>query len=625
VNRRLQIATGAVTLVLAAVSVGIYVEKREDDKEVSIGLQKFQELLDTDQVASVELHTDTTKVNGELDDGTKFSVRYPYEYTDELTQDILDAGLDLEVEGPTVTFWTRLQETLWAVIPMLIVLGLVMYMVIRFYGKTIMGVGRSKATVVNKERPDVMFDDVAGVDEVVEELEEIRDFLADPKRFEKTGATVPRGVLLAGPPGTGKTLLARAVAGEAGVPFFSMSGSNFVEMYAGVGAARVRDLFKNARAAAPAIVFIDEIDAVGRKRGAGVGGGHDEREQTLNQMLVELDGFDTDTGIVLMAATNRPDMLDPALLRPGRFDRQIVIAQPDLNGRRQILEVHGRDKPFDDSVDLDVLARRTPGMTGADLENVLNEAALLAARRKRDQIGMREVEDAVERVLTGPERKSRVMSERERKVIAYHEGGHALVAHALPSKDPVHKISIIPRGRALGFTMVLPSEDKFLRTRRELYDEMAMLMGGRTAEEIVFDDQTTGAADDIHQATMLARRMVTEFGMSDAMGPVRFGLSADEVFLGRDMGHGPEYSDDVAARIDHEVQRLVGDAHDMARTILTKYRVVLDRLATALLDRETLEAAEVEKLLADVPKWKSPDAATWGSAAAASGDAGPIG
>jgi cell division protease FtsH len=625
VNRRLQIATGAVTLVLAAVSVGIFIEKREDDKEVSIGLQKFQELLDTDQVASVELHTDTTKVNGELDDGTKFSVRYPYEYTDELTQDILDAGLDLEVEGPTVTFWTRLQETLWAVIPMLIVLGLVMYMVIRFYGKTIMGVGRSKATVVNKERPDVMFDDVAGVDEVVEELEEIRDFLADPKRFEKTGATVPRGVLLAGPPGTGKTLLARAVAGEAGVPFFSMSGSNFVEMYAGVGAARVRDLFKNARAAAPAIVFIDEIDAVGRKRGAGVGGGHDEREQTLNQMLVELDGFDTDTGIVLMAATNRPDMLDPALLRPGRFDRQIVIAQPDLNGRRQILEVHGRDKPFDDSVDLDVLARRTPGMTGADLENVLNEAALLAARRKRDQIGMREVEDAVERVLTGPERKSRVMSERERKVIAYHEGGHALVAHALPSKDPVHKISIIPRGRALGFTMVLPSEDKFLRTRRELYDEMAMLMGGRTAEEIVFDDQTTGAADDIHQATMLARRMVTEFGMSDAMGPVRFGLSADEVFLGRDMGHGPEYSDDVAARIDHEVQRLVGDAHDMARTILTKYRVVLDRLAAALLDRETLEAAEVEKLLADVPKWKSPDAATWGSAAAASGDAGPIG
>ena len=624
-NRRLQIATGAVTLVLAAVSVGLFLEKRQDDKEVAIGLQKFQELLDTDQVASVELHTNTTKVNGELDDGTRFSVRYPYEYTDELTQDILDAGLDLEVEGPTVTFWTRLQETLWAVIPMLIVLGLVMYMVIRFYGKTIMGVGRSKATVVNKERPDVMFDDVAGVDEVVEELEEIRDFLADPKRFEKTGATVPRGVLLAGPPGTGKTLLARAVAGEAGVPFFSMSGSNFVEMYAGVGAARVRDLFKNARAAAPAIVFIDEIDAVGRKRGAGVGGGHDEREQTLNQMLVELDGFDTDTGIVLMAATNRPDMLDPALLRPGRFDRQIVIAQPDLNGRRQILEVHGRDKPFDDSVDLDVLARRTPGMTGADLENVLNEAALLAARRKRDQIGMREVEDAVERVLTGPERKSRVMSERERKVIAYHEGGHALVAHALPSKDPVHKISIIPRGRALGFTMVLPSEDKFLRTRRELYDEMAMLMGGRTAEEIVFDDQTTGAADDIHQATMLARRMVTEFGMSDAMGPVRFGLSADEVFLGRDMGHGPEYSDDVAARIDHEVQRLVGDAHDMASTILTKYRVVLDRLAAALLDRETLEAAEVEKLLADVPKWKSPDAATWGSAAAASGDAGPIG
>ncbi|MGQ0824824.1 MAG: ATP-dependent zinc metalloprotease FtsH [Actinomycetota bacterium] len=623
---RVRIVVGIGTIaVLASVTTTWQTQNASPHRDV-LSLNAFQTRLEDGDVKDVELHTGSTKLTGELDDGTRFSVRYPYEYTDELTEDILAAGLDLKVKAPDTGWRTRLGDTLWALIPMLLLLGLVMYMIIKFYGRTIMGIGKSKASVVTKGRPDVKFADVAGVDEAVEELAEIRDFLAEPKRFEKTGASVPRGVLLAGPPGTGKTLLARAVAGEAGVPFFSMSGSNFVEMYAGVGAARVRDLFKTARAAAPAIVFVDEIDAVGRKRGAGVGGGHDEREQTLNQLLVELDGFEVDTGIVLIAATNRPDMLDPALLRPGRFDRQIVIAPPDLVGRRGILDVHARDKPLDDSVDLDVLARRTPGMTGADLENVLNEAALLAARRKLERVGMEEIEDAVERVIAGPERKARVMSERERKIIAYHEGGHALVAHALPTKDPVHKISIIPRGRALGFTMVLPTEDKYMRSRRELRDEMAMLMGGRSAEEIVFDDQTTGAADDIQQATMIARRMVTEFGMSDEMGPVRLGLSHDEVFVGRDMGHAPEYSDDVAARIDAEVRKLVGDARRLAHKILETHRDALDRLAAALVDKETLDKAEIQALVSDVPKWETGlDPATWGAAAAATSETRPIG
>jgi cell division protease FtsH len=439
------------------------------------------------------------------------------------------------------------------------------------------------------------------------------------------GARIPTGVLLYGPPGTGKTLLARAVAGEAGVPFFSISGSDFVEMFAGVGAARVRDLFKSAKAAGRAIVFVDEIDAVGRQRGAGLGGGHDEREQTLNQLLVELDGFDARAGVILIAATNRPDMLDPALLRPGRFDRQIVVDRPDLEGRKGILAVHARDKPLADGVDLDVIARRTPGLTGADLANVLNEAALLAARRGFDRIGTAQLDEAIERVVAGPERKTRVISERDQRVIAYHEAGHALVAHALPTKDPVHKISIIPRGRALGYTLVLPSEDRLLRTRRELEDEMAMLLGGRTAEELVFGDPTTGAHDDIDRATEIARRMVTEFGMSDVLGPVRLGAANEEVFVGRDMGHAPEYSQDVAARIDAEVRTLVEAAHATARRILDVHGAELERIADALLERETLEAAEVEVLLVTVPKWEHDGVSLGRPAAVASSDPPPSG
>jgi cell division protease FtsH len=491
---------------------------------------------------------------------------------------------------------------------------------IRFYGRTIFGFGRSRAVSADKSQAPVMFADVAGLDEAVEELTEIRDFLADPQRFESIGAKIPKGVLLYGPPGTGKTLLARAVAGEAGVPFFSMSGSDFVEMFAGVGAARVRDLFKNAKAAGRAIVFVDEIDAVGRQRGAGLGGGHDEREQTLNQLLVELDGFDARAGVILIAATNRPDMLDPALLRPGRFDRQIVVDRPDLEGRKGILRVHGRDKPLAEGVDLDVVARRTPGMTGADLANLLNEAALLSARHGFTQIGMSQVDDAIERVIAGPEKKARVISAREQRIIAFHEAGHALVGHTLPTKDPVHKISIIPRGRALGYTLVLPTEDRLLRSRRELEDEMTMLLGGRTAEELEFGDPTTGAHDDIDRATEIARRMVTEFGMSDALGPVRLGNTKDEVFVGRDMGHAPEYSEEVAAQIDAEVRRLLDVAHRRARTILETHAEVLDRLAEALLEHETLDARTVEAILDGVAKWHGDEPASPRPAAVASSE-----
>jgi cell division protease FtsH len=407
-------------------------------------------------------------------------------------------------------------------------------------------------------------------------------------------------VLLYGPPGTGKTLLARAVAGEAGVPFFSISGSDFVEMFVGVGASRVRDLFEQAKAAAPAIVFVDEIDAVGRHRGAGLGGGHDEREQTLNQLLVEMDGFDQRAGVILLASTNRPDILDPALLRPGRFDRQIVVDRPDLEGRKKILEVHADGKPIAPGVDLDVIARRTPGFTGADLSNLLNEAALLSARMGLTLIGLPQLEAATERVMAGPERRSRVISPAERKVIAYHEGGHALVAHALPNGDPVHKISIIPRGRALGYTLTLPTEDKFLVTRSELMDELAMLMGGRTAEELVFADPTTGAQNDIDRATTIARQMCTEFGMSDSLGPLRLGQPQGEVFLGRDFATTPDYSDDVAAQIDAEVRRLVDHAHTVAREILETNREILDGLANELVEHETLEVERVQEVFASV-------------------------
>ncbi|HXP54223.1 MAG TPA: ATP-dependent zinc metalloprotease FtsH, partial [Streptosporangiaceae bacterium] len=444
--------------------------------------------------------------------------------------------------------------------------------------------------------------DVAGADEAIEELQEIKEFLQNPAKFQAIGAKIPKGVLLYGPPGTGKTLLARAVAGEAGVPFYSISGSDFVEMFVGVGASRVRDLFEQAKSNAPAIVFVDEIDAVGRHRGAGLGGGHDEREQTLNQMLVELDGFDTKGGVIVIAATNRPDILDPALLRPGRFDRQIMVAQPDLVGRKGILRVHARGKPIAPDADLDVIARRTPGFTGADLANVINEAALLTARTNGKQISMAAMEEAIDRVMAGPERKSAILSERERKLIAYHEGGHALVGHAMPNADPVHKITIIPRGRALGYTQALPTEDKVLVTRAEMRDQLAMLLGGRTAEELVFHEPTTGAANDIEKASEIARNMVTQYGMSERLGARKFGSGDSEPFLGMERSHARDYSEEIASAIDEEVRGLLEFAHDEAWEVLVEYRDVLDNLVLQLLDKETLSRKQVLEVFATVEK-----------------------
>ncbi|TMR12329.1 ATP-dependent zinc metalloprotease FtsH [Nonomuraea turkmeniaca] len=460
-------------------------------------------------------------------------------------------------------------------------------------GSRVMNFGKSKAKLITKDTPKTTFADVAGADEAIEELQEIKEFLQAPAKFQAIGAKIPKGVLLYGPPGTGKTLLARAVAGEAGVPFYSISGSDFVEMFVGVGASRVRDLFEQAKANAPAIIFIDEIDAVGRHRGAGLGGGHDEREQTLNQLLVEMDGFDVKGGVILIAATNRPDILDPALLRPGRFDRQVTVDRPDLEGRKGILKVHGRGKPFAPDVDLDVIARRTPGFTGADLANVINEAALLTARADQKLITMDLLEESIDRVMAGPERKSRVMSDKEKKMIAYHEGGHALVAHALPNSDPVHKITILSRGRALGYTMTLPMEDKFLATRSEMMDQLAMLLGGRAAEELVFHEPTTGASNDIEKATAVARRMVVEYGMSEQLGARKFGSGNAEVFLGREMGHERDYSEKIASTIDEEVRRMIETAHDQAWDILVEYRDVLDDLVLELMEKETLSREQV--------------------------------
>jgi cell division protease FtsH len=469
-------------------------------------------------------------------------------------------------------------------------------------GSRVMNFGKSKAKLITKDTPKTTFADVAGADEAIEELQEIKEFLQSPGKFQAIGAKIPKGVLLYGPPGTGKTLLARAVAGEAGVPFYSISGSDFVEMFVGVGASRVRDLFEQAKANAPAIVFVDEIDAVGRHRGAGFGGGHDEREQTLNQLLVELDGFDTKGGVIVIAATNRPDILDPALLRPGRFDRQIVVAQPDLSGRKGILRVHARGKPFAPDVELDMIARRTPGFTGADLANVINEGALLTARWNEHQISMASLEEAIDRVTAGPKRKSVLLSERERKIIAYHEGGHALVGHALPHADPVHKITIIPRGRALGYTASAPTEDKFLVSRVEMMDQLAMLLGGRTAEELVFHEPTTGAANDIEKASSIARGMITEYGMSERLGARRFGTGDGEPFLGREMSHSRDYSEEIASTIDDEVRRLIESAHDEAWEILVQYRDVLDDLVLHLMEHETLPRDAVLRIFAPVHK-----------------------
>ena len=469
--------------------------------------------------------------------------------------------------------------------------------------------GRSRAKLQSNDVPKTTFADVAGADEAVAELNEIKDFLANPPKYGALGAKIPKGVLLYGPPGTGKTLLARAVAGEANVPFYSISGSEFVEMFVGVGAARVRDLFNQAKEHAPAIVFVDEIDAVGRQRGAGLGGGHDEREQTLNQLLVEMDGFESNGSVILIAATNRPDVLDPALLRPGRFDRQIPVERPDLRGREDILKVHAKGKPFEDDVQLLAYARRTPGFTGADLANVLNEAALLAARENRKSISNSEMDEAIDRVMAGPQRKSRIMSEEERRVTAYHEAGHALVAHALPHTDPVHKITIMPRGRALGYTMVLPDEDKYSVTRNQLLDQLAYSLGGRAAEELIFHDPSTGASNDIEKATSLARAMVTQYGMTEAIGAIKLGSDASEPFMGRDYGHTRDFSESVAALVDSEIRRLIENAHQEAFDILAKNRTILDEMVVQLLERETLNKEDIALIFTQVEPW--PNRPSW--------------
>jgi cell division protease FtsH len=500
-------------------------------------------------------------------------------------------------------------------IPMLL-LGLLFWWLLSSMqggGGKVMQFGKSKAKLVNKETPTVTFADVAGADEAIEELHEIKEFLQDPAKFQAIGARIPKGVLLYGPPGTGKTLLARAVAGEAGAPFYSISGSDFVEMFVGVGASRVRDLFNQAKENAPAIIFIDEIDAVGRHRGAGLGGGNDEREQTLNQMLVEMDGFDPNANVIVIAATNRPDILDPALLRPGRFDRQIGVDAPDLKGRQRILEVHAKGKPLSKSVDLEVVARKTPGFTGADLANVLNEAALLTARSNAQLIDNRALDEAIDRVIAGPQRRTRVMKDKEKLITAYHEGGHALAAAAMNYTDPVTKITILPRGKALGYTMVLPLDDKYSVTRNELQDQLTYAMGGRVAEEIVFHDPTTGASNDIEKATSIARKMVLEYGMTTELGPVKLGSEGGEPFAGRDMGRGREYSESIAERVDVEVRALIEQAHNEAYQVISDNRDILDKLALALLEEETLDHNRIAEIFTDVrklperPLWLSSD------------------
>ncbi len=518
-----------------------------------------------------------------------------------------DSLMELLSDYPDIQYTVQLPnslfDTLLSFLPMMLLIGVMIFFFVQMNkaNNSQMSFGKAKAKEYTVDHPDVKFSDVAGEDEAVEELQEIKDFLVDPQKYQALGAKIPRGCLLVGPPGTGKTLLARAVAGEAQVPFFSISGSEFVEMFVGVGASRVRSLFKKAKESAPAIIFVDEIDAVGRQRGAGLGGGHDEREQTLNQLLVEMDGFEKNDAVVLLAATNRVDVLDPALLRPGRFDRQIVVDAPDVRGREKILQVHAKNKPLDSDVDLERIAKLTSGMTGADLMNLMNEAALLTARRNKKLIGMAEVNESMERLMAGPERKNRVLTEKTRKVIAYHESGHALVGHLLSNADPVHKITIVPRGMALGYTMSVPDEDKFLVSRSEMVDDLAMFLGGRVAEEIFCGDITTGASNDLERATKQARKMVTSYGMSDALGQQTFGQPNREVFLGRDYGNTQDYSPETAQRIDEEVARLMKEAHDTAYKILSERVDQMHLMAEVLLERETVDGAACEALLDD--KW----------------------
>jgi len=557
--------------------------------DIQQGRAKSVTLVDNDQLINVTL-TDDTKLTANYIAGQGTDL------VDLLKSEKAKGNLPdgYNVVVPKQSFIVSL---LASVLPIILILGLLFYFMGQMQGGgKVMQFGKSRAKMITKDMPQTTFADVAGADEAVQELEEIKEFLQEPAKFQALGAKIPKGVLLYGAPGTGKTLLARAVAGEAGVPFYSISGSDFVEMFVGVGASRVRDLFEQAKANAPAIIFIDEIDAVGRHRGAGMGGGHDEREQTLNQMLVEMDGFDGNTGVILIAATNRPDILDPALLRPGRFDRQIAIDVPDLLGRRDVLAVHAKGKPIAEDVDLTAVARRTPGFSGADLANVLNEAALLTARTDQKLITNATLDEAIDRVIGGPQKRTRVMGEHERLITAYHEGGHALVAAALPNTDPVHKVTILPRGRALGYTMVLPENDKYSTTRSEMQDQLAYMLGGRAAEEMVFHDPTTGASNDIEKATSVARKMVMQFGMTERLGAIKYGAESGEVFMGRDMGHGREYSEEVASAIDEEVRAFIDVAHHEAYEILVENRDVLDALVVELLEKETLNREEIERI-----------------------------
>ena len=562
---------------------------------------EFQELINNGEVveATIKEQSNTVQFKTTKDDKV-FQTEYPEGFEGEIFQILIDQNIVLRTDTEPAGF----SEYFIAFLPWLFLAGFMFFMFsqVRSNGNQVMQFGKSKAKEVDEQLPKVTFKDVAGAEEAKEELEEIKEFLKSPEKFNKLGAKIPKGVLLVGPPGTGKTLLARAVAGESDVPFYSISGSDFVEMFVGVGASRVRDLFKKAKESAPSIIFIDEIDAVGRMRGAGLGGGHDEREQTLNQLLVEMDGFESNQGVILMAATNRPDVLDPALLRPGRFDRQVIVDRPDLKGRTQILEVHAKDKPLAKNVNLKTVAKQTPGFTGADLANLLNEAALLAARKDNKKVSIKDIENSIDRVLAGPEKKSQLMSDKEKLIIAYHETGHALVGWALPNADPIHKVTIIPRGRALGYTQALPEDEKYLTSKAELKDKLAMLMGGRVAEEIIFADPTTGASNDIEKATEIARRMVMEFGMSDKLGPMLFGKGSNEVFLGRDYGRQQDYSDQVASSIDDEVKNLLSDAHIIAGKILKKFKKQMETMVKVLIEKETIDKDEVAKIFSSIRK-----------------------
>ncbi len=580
-------------IIIIAISIIDYYSSRTTPKQ-EVSYTQFLKQVEEQKVERVTIVENT--IRGKLKDGQEFSTITPDDPT--LINQLREKGVDIKAEQPPQPpWWTTIFSS---ILPILLLIGVWFFIMQQTQGggNRVMSFGKSRAKLHGEDKTKVTFSDVAGADEAKQDLEEVVEFLKHPKKFNDLGARIPKGVLLFGPPGTGKTLLARAVAGEAGVPFFSISGSDFVEMFVGVGASRVRDLFEQAKKSAPCIVFIDEIDAVGRQRGAGLGGGHDEREQTLNQLLVEMDGFGVNEGIIIIAATNRPDILDPALLRPGRFDRQIVVDRPDVKGRLEILKVHTKGKPVGEKVDLDVLARRTPGFTGADLSNLVNEAALLAARRSKRRIEMPEMEEAVERVVAGPERKSKVISDKEKKLTAYHEAGHALVGMMLTHTDPVHKVSIIPRGRAGGYTLMLPKEDRYYATRTELLEQLNTLLGGRVAEALVLDEISTGAQNDLERATDLTRKMITEYGMSEVLGPITFGRRQEQqVFLGRDISRDRNYSEEVAYSIDKEVRRLIEAAYSKTEAMLKENIDKLHLVAAALLERETLEGEELAQLL----------------------------